>query len=449
MFNSSRFSGLKAMTILGVLLVLGMAGEATASRTYKVSSDWLAQRGAVGIPLQFVITVPNTPANKGKHNFPVGIPNDNLMGAGTVTVTGKSPASFTVPTSVAVDDFGKLPPPGFALPGTANIQITTDFTDAKAPVPISVKPQGGPGVFGKGGGPGSFTFCPKGPLGSNQGKPAGTCPGPPAAPLGSGRPGRVVYTAGANTFGGTMRLLLKGSGLVSRPRAGHGWPGTTTPFQAFHNVFGGGAGNLQVQGAAPLGSTGGVVTEWEWSANMLPGGPATQPLIIPGTTENIPLGKAGPRLTTSGKFTACPTGFNMGAGGPTTIASYTNLSMCTAGNIGMGTQYQAVTATTTNTGFPWTTGMVVAQQNTNVPGGYDYFTGTGSDMRSNLGRGQITMVAGGLSIRKTGAATLSTGSMDTFTLVLGGAAPTMSKTGFAAAAALMVIAVGYAFRRRF
>jgi hypothetical protein len=123
--------------------------------------------------------------------------------------------------------------------------------------------------------------------------------------------------------------------------------------------------------------------------------------------------------------------------------------MCTAGNIGMGTQYQAVTATTTNTGFPWTTGMVVAQQNTNVPGGYDYFTGTGSDMRSNLGRGQITMVAGGLSIRKTAATLLSTGSMDTFTLVLGGAAPTMSKTGFAAAAALMVIAVGYAFRRRF
>ncbi len=443
MFNSSRFFGLKTAITLGLLLVLGLAGDALAKRNYAMSGEWLAQRGSVGIPLQFVLTNTTTPLAKGKHNNPIGFPNGNIMGAGTVSATGSSPAALTLPTSI-FSSSASYAEPGFPLPGAKNVQITTNFSQIRAPGKNLAGTQGGSAMFFKNGGPGSLTFCPR-TFGKNQGQSAAICPGlgnPPQG--GSSRNGRVIVEQiGGNKFGGVMRMFLGGSGLVTRPRPSFGFGAGT--FQAGHNVFGGGGGDLQVGGGGKVGTM-----TWAHETNKLPGGPFTQPLIKPTTNGVIPLAKAGPKITVSGQFSACPAGFNGGAGGATTIVSYTNFSKCTPGAIGSNTSLLVdPTATTTNTGFPFTTGRVFAQQNTNTGAGFDYFTATGSDNRTVMGVGDITLVAGGLSIRQSIGGLLSTGSMETASMQLAELVPTMSKTGFAAAAALMVIAVGYAFRRRF
>ena len=429
MFNSSRMFGLKTAITLGLLLVLGIASDAFAARNYKMSGDWLAQRGTVGIPLQFVLTKTMTPLASGKHNNPIGFPNGNVQGMGTVTATGKSPAALTLPVSI-FSSSAAIPAPGFPLPGTMNIQITTNFSKVRAPGPVTKG--GGPANLAKSGGPGAVTFCPKGPQGTSQGVSATVCPGLGNPPQGDGdRNGRIIYQAGGNQFGGTMQMFLGGAGLVTRARVGFGFGDAT--FQAGHNEFGGGGGDLQVGGGAMVGAM-----TWAHETNTLPGGPYTQPLNRPDSTKvGFELADAGPKLTVGGLFTTCP-----GATG-------TNLMSCTALNVGSGALLLAPLATTTNTGLPFTTGTVFAQQNTNSGAGYDYFTAQGSDMRTPLGVGQITLVAGGLSVRKTFAGTVSTGSMETVNMQIGAPVPTMTKTGFAAAAALMVIAVGYAFRRRF
>ena len=430
MFNSSRIFGLKTVITLGLLLVLGIASDAFAARNYKMAGDWLAQRGTVGIPLQFVLTKTMTPGAVGKHNNPIGFPNGNIQGAGTVVATGKSPASLTLPVSI-FSSAASIAAPGFPLPGTMNIQITTNFSKVRAPGPVSKG--GGPAQLVKSGGPGVVTFCPKGPQGANRGVSATVCPGIGNPIAGSGRNGRIVYQPGTNQFGGVMQMFLGGAGLVTRARAGFGFGDAT--FQAGHNEFGGGGGDLQVGGGAMVGTK-----TWANEANTLPGGPYTQPLNRPANTMvGFNLADAGPKLTVGGLFTTCPVGTG------------TNLTMCTALDVGTPSAplLLAPTATTTNTGLPFSTGVVFAQQNTNTGAGYDYFTASGSDMRTPRGVGQITLVAGGLSIRKSLAGTTSTGAMETVNMQIGAPVPTMTKTGFAAAAALMVIAVGYAFRRRF
>jgi hypothetical protein len=70
----------------------------------------------------------------------------------------------------------------------------------------------------------------------------------------------------------------------------------------------------------------------------------------------------------------------------------------------------------------------------------------GTDMRNAAGAGTITLVAGGMSHRQTSNTNFI--AIDAVTLSFGEKTPSMSPTGFAVAAVLMVLAVGYAFRRR-
>ncbi len=447
MFKTSRYFGLKTACALALLLVLGFVAEAFGGvKVYQMTGTWQPQRGTAGIPLQFIFTKTKTPSGAveptavGKHNFPIAFPNGPVKGSGQVKAPGSGPAGLTLPVSI-FSSSASIAPPGFQLPGPFNIQITTDFSKIRAPGPMTaVTSMGGGGLGGisavlaAGGGPGAVTFCPKAGFNVSIGVSAASCPSNPGnPPQGTGpRNGRVLITPGANTFGGTMQMFLGGSGLVTRTRVGFGFGDAT--FQAFHNTFGGGGGMLQNQGGAMVGTM-----TWANDANDLPGGPYTQPLVIPtATNKQILVGNAGPKITTSGKFTACPTMFG------------TNLTMCTAADVGtMTTLLTPGVATTNNTGFPFTTGLVLAQQSTNTGGGIDNFTLQGSDARTPKGVGQITLVAGGLSIRKTAATLFSTGSAETVVMTMSQKVPTMSKTGFAAAAALMVLAVGYAFRRRF
>jgi len=72
----------------------------------------------------------------------------------------------------------------------------------------------------------------------------------------------------------------------------------------------------------------------------------------------------------------------------------------------------------------------------------------GYDKRTALGAGAIQTVAGGLSFRTTSAGERGYGTAHRVRMNLGAPIPSLSPAGFAAAGALMLLAVGYALRRR-
>src|SRR4029453_3733531 len=101
---------------------------------------------------------------------------------------------------------------------------------------------------------------------------------------------------------------------------------------------------------------------------------------------------------------------------------------------------------TTVYAFGHTTGTVFVQLET---GSYThtFFTAMGSDARTALGAGNVSTVAGGLSFRNTLAGRTSYSSFQKVTLTLGAPIPSLSPAGLAAAAALVLLAAGYALRR--
>ena len=101
----------------------------------------------------------------------------------------------------------------------------------------------------------------------------------------------------------------------------------------------------------------------------------------------------------------------------------------------------------THYGFGQTTGTVLAQQTTGSAG-QDFFTVMGSDARSPLGAGNLSLVAGGLSFRNTLVQTTPYASFQKVTLTLGAPIPSLSPAGLAAAAALVLLAAGWALRKR-
>ena len=107
--------------------------------------------------------------------------------------------------------------------------------------------------------------------------------------------------------------------------------------------------------------------------------------------------------------------------------------------------------------MPWTTGTVKVS-NTGMNGTKPETTvlsAMGYDNRTALGAGKITLVAGGTTHRMTKATAGSAANpqnysaLDVVNLNIGqSAVPAMSPMGLATAAVLMMLAVGYAFRRR-
>jgi len=97
-------------------------------------------------------------------------------------------------------------------------------------------------------------------------------------------------------------------------------------------------------------------------------------------------------------------------------------------------------------GFPWTTGMLTISA-PGALGGAQVFTITGMDNRAPGGAGTIQLVAGSLSTRGAWGPNANRGwvrlELDEIP-----ATPTISPAGLAATAGLMLLAVGYALRRR-
>jgi hypothetical protein len=209
------------------------------------------------------------------------------------------------------------------------------------------------------------------------------------APPGQGTAhGLIRYTAGANQYGGTMQMLSGGGGIISFLL------GATGP-TILHNPFGAGlAGDTEGPGG-PYANR---------ADDILAGGPIT----------------VGCQQSPYGLITV-----------PGTIVGY------------------GTTATWYIHGFPWTTGQVYVRGT--VAGAYTSTTVTltGSKNLTPNGAGNITLVAGGLA----NAQHVATTYMDfdyiqmqlTFPV---NPLPSVTPAGVAAGALLMVLAVGYAVRRR-
>jgi hypothetical protein len=329
----------------------------------------------------------------------INFPNGPVMGQGVVTAS-MGPDTLMIPQDIWLSSPATRLP--LALP---NIQITTMF-EVDAPYAAA--------TLMKMGGPGNFTWCPQNPL-CNMKQPLSGITG--GAPLGRGR-ARVMYTGGGNQFGGTIQIGLRNGGLVSSQF------GTGTPLRVQHAIFGGAAGTRKL---APGGG----------AADM----PAMELVYLAGAYVTEPLQAPAPFIT-------FPGGFVTKGGGVTTTMAGPKL-MIAGGMTQKGGTWLEMT---TNYGFPHTTMTVIGQQTfAPYPPGDDFFTLMGYDKRGPNGGGNIATVAGGISFRNAptaGVVDRPYVSIHRIWYKLYTPVPTMSPAGFAAAAGLLLVAVGYGLRRR-
>ena len=100
----------------------------------------------------------------------------------------------------------------------------------------------------------------------------------------------------------------------------------------------------------------------------------------------------------------------------------------------------------TSLGYPWTTGMLTIKA-TLATGGPESWMITGKDLRTASGAGVIQMVSGALSLRTATRDNANRGWVRLELVPLSGV-PSMSPVGLAAMVALLLLAAGYAMRRR-
>ncbi len=247
----------------------------------------------------------------------------------------------------------------------------------------------------------NFAWCP------GVGGPA--CPSGLAATGSPGIQGIVTYTAGANVFGGTMAMLVKGNATVSRV-----WSQLTSASQtllAHTNLIAPATGfmNPQVVGAGYAYA----------NSSMLP--------LVP-----LYLIQSGMMVQTSMGLLATP-------GLPITS------------NGTPATPYLIQADTQRHWGFPWTTGTVSVMNTETYRS--QVHTGTltamGSDARTPGGKGQIVMVAGGTSHRV--AAQVDFEALGVVVLTFDDATPTpaLDARGLAALIIVLALAAGHSIRRRF
>ena len=238
----------------------------------------------------------------------------------------------------------------------------------------------------------------------------------------------VRYIPGPNGFGGTMNSFLDGNGslVITGVALGPVLAGnqplansvtttvTTTTFLGATNMVvnpAGGANNPAGGGTwgfeRPGGQPSGLLYQSFMTATPCP----TMPPFLPIGCDLVTA--LGPVLTTGG------TAMN-----PVPLAA----------------------ATSTQSGFPWTTGMVRVSR-TGTQGGQPLtstISGTGADFINGDGNREIHLVAGSLSIRSSVAGTTGLGQLSGIEMVL----PEPSENAMLAAA-LGVIGLCSLVRRRF
>jgi hypothetical protein len=432
---------IRRITVLSAaaLLLCGLSLESSA-RTFSMTGAWYQNRGPViDIPANGG-PVPCSPAtNSACVNllpFTANAPLPDLIpvaggipgAAAAVNATGNGPATFTVPGQVFTQNLGKQV---VGLPFVPTVvQLSSQFVFSgpagggsyltpQGAISAMATPNDPPGVFRAGAWAAqvgrlaaSFAWCP----GPNN--PA--CTGPGQA--GNIYPHLVQYSnPNPNKFGGTMAMMQGGSAVVSVIIA----PLAPPAFIAGHQLVGGLANlNPQAQGRGYAITDVDLLAAAPARIAVAQAPPCPGPFTVTGNCSQILAS-----LTTGNGAFVTPT---TGNGLPIFIPPDTNL----------------------NFGFPWTTGTVLVR-NTGTNQGNPATTtisAMGTDMRTPLGQGQITLVAGGSSHRYG----LAVGNPQEFSALdvvqmnfAAAATPSASPMGLAAGAVLMLLAVGFAARRRF
>jgi hypothetical protein len=347
--------------------------------------------------------------------------NGGIPAAGTVvTPMGSAPASFTIPTGAFALAGGPanrqtVPVPGiptvvqlasqFSLAAPQASSLNNGATVAAAPPGGAatfqanawqndpVQTMGGPApITGGGGGvprlAANFTWCP----------PAGTC----GTTLGA-FDASIKYTAGANGFGGTMNMMLRDTGVVSILVGGG---------QVLHQLVGG-------------------TSNPDFGKQAAGGGYANFRALTLAD---------GPVHATFMTSTPCTSGFGQ-------APSPAGCGIIVSQGIQIGTQAGSMNY---DWGMPWTTGTVQAQNLAGPLPSQDpatNLTAMGTDSRTALGAGRITMVAGATTERTPTGNHFS--ALEVLTLNFGTAVPLMSWPSLAVMLSLVTLAGGYMARKRF
>jgi hypothetical protein len=405
------------------VLLLATAGVANAI-VYSMTGEWFLNRtsfidipikggpapclldGGAGIGPNGVFN-PKKPGCLGiLTTIPVQVGAEPILGgvpgsAASISAMGLAPASFTVPPYV----FNTPAPIGGSTVAVAArptvVQLGTSFSLMGPATSRAVAPPANTRNFRK-----SAHLAQTGRVGANFSWCApgqSNCAG--AATYVAPYVGRVVCNAGPNAFGGTMSIVGQGVGEV-------------------HVITG------APHAAGPLGGTKSVLA---------------QPLAGVGSQAQ---GRGYASLDS-----------DMLAGGQINVSYNTNFP-CTGGVLpplppGCGqikslgaTNGVGPKSTNMNWGFPWTTGSVSATNIETIGGGpgTTTLTAMGADYRNALGKGNIVMVAGGITYR--GTQNTNFVSIDVVSMNFIAPVPALSTPGLAAVGALIVLAAGYALRRR-
>jgi hypothetical protein len=388
-------------------LALSLAGDATA-RKFQMSGSWISRNGVGFIPLQFAVAGMDMTgifihASMGNLTEALGHPNGPILGQGGVTATGSAPATLRIPPHRFVEDAMTLLPQS----GVTLVQFTTN---------VGIDAPYAAATLAPGGGPGSFTWCPRDPACVAGGGMLSTDP-PPGTSVSFRRNGRVIYRSGASHFGGSMQLGLRRGASVSLVF-------DTSPFRAAHLQLWGRGTTLRPQAPGGLGSPDAPVTVRQY----LTRGFVTQPTMVP--PMGSPILYPGPKVTTM-------YGTTLLGSGPVFYLP----------QIATGPMGTAAGQFTTEYGFAHTTGTVIVQQ-VGGSSGQDFFTVMGSDARTPLGAGNLSLVAGGLSFHNSLSGTDFAARFHKVKLTLAPPIPSLSPAGVAVAAALLLLAAGYALHGR-
>jgi hypothetical protein len=413
---------------VGVVLALGLlVAQGAAARTLAMRGEWFMNRGPlVDIPAQggpILCGGPDAilsgcvsnlrPLNGGikahftSANVTASVPAKFTIPSGAFELNGGAANRQTVPVIgipqviQLASQFSLLAPTlsggtgGIVPGGAASFQANAWSNDPVQTAGRAAGLTGGINGIARLGA--NFTWCP----------PTGNCN---TTTGGSQTYGlyraQIKYTAGTNAFGGTMNMMLRDTGVVSIRLAGTSGPvlhqlvgGTSNPLFGKQLAGGGYAGTRQLQlDDGPLHST--------YILNT----PCTSLFGAPPSPPGCGI------IQTQGNFIA-------------SLPGSQNFDF----------------------GMPWTTGTVLAQ---NLPGPNPALdpattlTAMGTDQRTALGAGRITMVAGATTERKPSGNHFS--ALEVLNLHFRGTdAPLLSWPAIVALSALMMIAGGYMARRRF
>lgn len=367
----------KAVGAVAVALLLTFAGTAEAARGLRMSGTWTQRFGSIFIPQGANPFVPATiPAEAVAR-----VTNPNNLGPATVTL---SRSAFQRPVITKVGPLPVAPQfvqlfSSFAFRGPEtqnNTSVASTFAGVIRPTLTRQFP--------------NFVFCP----GAVNQNPACTTHKTAAqgGPASHTIHGKIRYTAETPApFGGTLRMLIAGSGALSTVIVGvRGDP------------------NAQVS-HAPIG-----------------GGSAAQAQAVGGAYDLRNTVTLGAGVVTTGAIMSKATGVITQPG--------------TA--IGVGNA-----VTNRNVGMPFTAGTVYVRA-TVINGIVTKYTAMGYDNRTVGGVGNLQLVAAGMTKGLASGKVFQRVDVMNMSFAEGQESPAISPTGMVALGSLLVLGGGYVLRRR-